>query len=739
MRKVSAPSNLRREIAAGCLLILLTACAFWPVLNADFINFDDPEYIINNKNVQAGLQPASIRWAFTTFHASNWHPLTWLSLMLDCEIYGQNPHGYHATNLLLHIVNVLLLFAVLRMTTGMIVRSAVVAALFAVHPLHVESVAWIVERKDVLSTMFWLLTVAAYIHYARRPTLARYLIVVFLFACGLMSKPMLVTLPFTLFLLDYWPLRRVAAEVQDPRRQKLAPRTSQPVVPATSIKLLLAEKLPLLTLSAASCFITIQAQKSAMTALELPLHLRIMNALVAYVTYIFKMLWPVELSIFYPHPDAKVPIAAAAGAALVLLVITLGVLRTKHDRYWAVGWFWYLGTLVPVIGLIQVGAQANADRYTYVPLIGLFVALVWGISDWMQRRHYSETLLQALAVVSIAACALMCWNQSRYWIDGLTLWQHALDQDENNYQAHYSVAVNYAKHGQWEEAARHTAAAMRNFPPQLRRRLQLGKLLIEQGQVEAGIKELTQSLESNPRDANAHYELGTIWETQGKLDLAVDHFRQAVRIKPDFAAALNSLGLILMQRDEIAAAIDHFQSSLRADPADSDILHNLGIAFEISGRIRESLPLYQRAVDLEPKNANYRFSLGFALQENGDRMAAAREFQAGLELDPQWLTTAHQAAWDFATQESSPRMNALTALLLAQRMCAATQYQQASLLDTLAAASANLQRFEDAVKYAQLAAQCAASSPQQELRGQIRGRLQLYEAHKPFRANSRSR
>jgi hypothetical protein len=390
-------------------LALATLAVFWQVLGHDFVNYDDPDYVYRNPNVQSGITLSSIKWAFTTGHAANWHPLTWLSHMLDWQLFGDNPGWHHLTNLFLHIANTLLLFAVLKRMTNALWRSAFVAAAFALHPLHVESVAWVAERKDVLSTLFWMLTIAAYLRYLERPGTGRYLLTLLIFALGLMAKPMLVTLPFVLLLLDYWPLGRfqfgqIVKSVGQQSRKSLNAFSHWKLS-----RHLLLEKVPLFALSAISSIVTFLVQRTAgaVTSVEtLPLKLRIANTFVSYLTYIQKMVWPSRLAMFYPYPDKTDLIWQTVVFALLLLIISLGVIwLMRRRRYLLTGWLWYLGTLVPVIGLVQVGDQALADRYTYVPLTGLFIIIAWGVPDliakWRFRKH-------ALAASAIAV--LLAWS-----------------------------------------------------------------------------------------------------------------------------------------------------------------------------------------------------------------------------------------------------------------------------------------------------------------------------------------
>ena len=440
-------------VLISLFLILTIVAVFWPVKNFRFINLDDEEYVTENPQVLNGLSLNGVIWAFTTKHSSNWHPLTWLSHMLDTELYGLNPRGHHLTNLLFHLANTLLLFWVLKRMTGMLWESGLVAALFALHPLHVESVAWVAERKDVLSTFFWMLTMGAYVHYVHQASPRRYLLVFFSFALGLLSKPMIVTLPLVLLLLDYWPLGRLHWRLEEQR--------SQGKTAISRAFRLVWEKVPLLFLVAVSCSLTIWAQRRTVASLEgLPLEIRTANALISYVKYIGKMVWPCRLAVQYPYPE-KFPLWQVAGAGLFLIGVSFLVVREARRRpYLVVGWLWYLGTLVPVIGLIQVGSQAMADRYTYVPLIGLFIMTAWGIPNLLSQWRHRRIVLLVSSGLVIALLTILTRIQLQYWSDSTTLYKHTLNSTANNYQVHYNLGLALAKEGKNEEAIVHYKEAL---------------------------------------------------------------------------------------------------------------------------------------------------------------------------------------------------------------------------------------------------------------------------------------
>jgi hypothetical protein len=525
-------SRHRAVILVSLVLVAATIVAYWPVRDNGFVNFDDNDYITDNRGVQAGLSAEGLRWAFTTTAASNWHPLTWLSLQLDYQLSGLDPYGFHRSNVLLHLVNTLLLFGLLRRMTAALWRSALVAALFALHPLHVESVAWASERKDVLSTLFWMLTLWGYLLYVQRPTAWRYLGVVLPFVLGLLAKPMLVTLPCVLLLLDYWPLRRfpgqAAAEPDAP-----APR------PAASPGWLVVEKLPLLLLAAASCGVTVYAQRrggSLGTLDYFPLSLRAANAVLAYAGYILKMLWPLHLAPFYPHPR-QLPAtwqeaAQVVAAGLLLAGVTAVVLwQSRRRPYLLVGWLWYVGTLVPVIGLVQVGLQAMADRYTYVPLIGLFLMVAWGLGEVAVRGREWARLASLAAALALVACTICSSIQVGYWHDSKTLWEHTLHVTTDNYMAHTDLAAELPDDTEGRGMAmQHYNRALEANPRFYPALIDRGILFARQGLIAKAQDDFRAALEIAPNDATAHYNMGKVLAQQGQRAEAVQHLNAAVEL-----------------------------------------------------------------------------------------------------------------------------------------------------------------------------------------------------------------
>ena len=590
------------SLQAGLLSLALVAinlAVYAPVRYFDFVSWDDPIYVGENPEVLSGLSWPGLLWAFTTGHAPYWHPLTWLSHMLDIQIYGLNAGGHHFTSVFIHIANTLLLFGLIHRMTGALGRSAFVAGLFAVHPLHVESVAWVAERKDVLSTLFWVLTLWAYVFYVERPGLQRYLLVLLFFALGLMAKPMLVTLPFVLLLLDFWPLRRIAPVSDSSGTWAWAHVRHQWLAGLPLAK----EKLPLLGVAIASSIVTflVAQQVGAVTGLgAFPLRLRLENAAVTYVAYIGQTLWPARLAAFYPYLWA-IPGWQVLGAILLLTGVTIVVIRaTPRFPYVLVGWAWYLGTLFPVIGLFQAGEQARADRFTYVPSIGLFLIVAWAVPDLLARWPKVRVALPAAAVLATVTYALVASTQVQYWRNSTALWGRVLDVTSGNYIAHSN----------------------------------LGNVLLDNGKIDEAIAQYSEALRIKPDFALAQDNLGIVLVNQGKPGEAVAHLSEALRIKPDFAEAHNDLGVALTRIGRPDEAIAHYSEALRLQPAYALAHANLGNVLVAQGKVDEAIQEYLEALKVKPDDANFHYNLGAILNTKGERQRAISEFNLALRLKP---------------------------------------------------------------------------------------------------------
>ena len=549
-------------IFLACLALAVgTLLVFGQICHHDFISFDDHEYIVENSHVYTGLTRENIVWAFTKIHAFNWHPLTWISHMLDCELYGLKAGGHHFTSVLFHLANAFLLLIVLKGMTGHFWPSFFVAAAFALHPLHVQSVAWAAERKDVLSTFFWMLTMWAYICYAHRPSVKRYLLALFGFGLGLMAKQMLVTLPFVLLLLDYWPLNRFKAKNQ----------STEPVDTFTASitnRRLILEKLPFLVLSfvASVTIFLVQQQTGVMrSAMTHPLPHRISNAFVSYIVYIQKMFWPNHLAVFYPHPGGNLPAWRVVMSILLLIGVTAVVFRkVRKTPYLAVGWLWYLGTLVPVIGLVQVGDQAFADRYSYVPLTGLFIMAAFGLPEFLGRLRYHKEMLSFSAVAVLCVLGFLSWGQAKHWQDNVTLYRHATRVVQDNWWAHYKLGVVLGEQGKFDEAISHYRETLRLRTDYVQPYSALAMTLLWKGELEEAIVNFRKTLQMKPDLPEIHVDLGTALARQRKLKEAIEHFTEALRLEPDFAEAHYNLGYALAIEGDLEGAINHYNQALQA-------------------------------------------------------------------------------------------------------------------------------------------------------------------------------
>jgi tetratricopeptide (TPR) repeat protein len=643
---VMAPPRLPVWLVA-VLLLLVTIALYWPATRGEFVNFDDGIYVRLNPHVQSGLNWQSIQWAFSTLDAGFWHPLTWLSILVDCQLFGLQPWGHHLTSVLLHAANTVLLFLVLQRLTGATWRSAFVAGLFGWHPLHVESVAWVSERKDVLSAFFLMLTMLMYVCYvvaagargqepdrgaqgegpdARKdgalrgneslPRVLRqpsryYTLALVCFVCALMSKPMVVTLPLMLLLLDWWPLQRLPFKTPGLQLKQMLP--------------VIWEKVPFLAAALLAGVVTIYAEKGVGAlgaATAFPLAGRVQNALVSYVAYLIQTLWPADLAVYYPHPGTY-PAWLAAGAGLVALLLSVLLLWAPRKRpYLAMGWIWYLVTLLPVIGFIQIGGFSRADRYTYVPLIGIFLALTWGACELTQRWRHQALSVSVAGGAVMALCLVLTRQQIGYWKDNESLVRHEIDcidkifrrgriVTEQKWMARYGLSV---------------ALLHYNF----------GIMLDKNGQTVEAIRQYQEALRLNPDDAEVHNSLGAAFDDQGQTDEAIRQYQEALRLKPDHADAHNNLGIALGRQGQTSEAIRRFQETLRLKPDHADAHYNLGVAFGQQGQTVEAVRQLQEALRLKPDHAEAHNNLGTVFYQQGLTDEAIRQFQEALRLKPDY-------------------------------------------------------------------------------------------------------
>ena len=591
-----------RQVSAICLILAsITLILYWPVHSFDFV-FDDGLYVTFNRHVQGGLTLDGLRWSFTTFHAGNWHPLAWMSHMADIELYGLNTGGHHRSSLLIHTANAILLFLVLSGMTQSLWTCALAAALFAIHPLHVESVAWVSERKDVLSAFFWILTMGAYTQYVREPGMRRYLLVLLSFIAGLLSKPMVVTLPFVLLLLDYWPLQRFAGARTAFDRWVFPRRSSN----GTRSLRLIVEKVPLVSMAVLSSIVTIFAQGSvdAIWSLEnMPFDVRVANALVSYLEYVQKFFLPFDLAVLYPHAG-KPPVWKIVTAALFMVSISfLAIRKIREMPFLLIGWLWYLGTLVPVIGLVQVGSQSMADRYTYIPLVGLFIAVAWSMKSIVERRPHWKKPLIILLLAALSGLLLIARSQIETWRNSITLFEHALSVTKVNPMAQYNIGAYHLDRGDCKQAVPHFLKSIEmksNFAHAFHG---LGVCAFQENNRDRALHYFQQAIQSNPRFIKAMVDRGLVFMQLQKWDVAAEDFMQVLRIDPQDVAAHANLGMLCIQQGELANAETYLREALRWDPDNAEAHNNLGIALMKLGRTEEAVTHFRQALKLAPENA----------------------------------------------------------------------------------------------------------------------------------------
>ncbi|MBM4017084.1 MAG: tetratricopeptide repeat protein [Planctomycetes bacterium] len=643
---------MRRDLAIAGLLVLAVAAVYGPGARHEFVIYDDPAYVYENPHVAAGLSWDGLAWAFTATRQSNWHPLTWLSHMLDCQLFGLWAGGHHLVSAAIHAANSVLLYLVLKRMTARLPAeaaasagaasaaaaglakagpwpSAAVAALFALHPLHVESVAWAAERKDVLSALFGLLALLAYARYAERPGVLRYVPVFILLALGLMAKPMLVTLPFVMLLLDFWPLGRLTGNAEcGVRNAELTAKSERFAfslrTPHSALRIAV-EKLPLLALSAASSVITYYVQQAggAMSLGQaIPFQVRAGNAVLSYVKYLIKTFCPTRLAVQYPFGPDEPPWQVVSAGALLAAVTVAVVLLARRRPYLAVGWFWYVGMLVPVIGLVQVGEQAMADRYTYLPLVGVFIALVWLGADLAARQGRLKPLpvpgaCAGVAAAFLAACGVFAAGQVAHWSDTESLLSHALAVTENNGLAHCTLGAFFSEEGKWAGAEMHFRKALAINPYSALTQNNLGYALLRQGRVDEAAQRFRAAIAIKPHYPLAHNNLATALARKGNLDGAAAHFREAIRQKPDYAHACYNLGRILAEQGDQVGAVAAYRDAIKHEPAFASAYHHLGRALVRLGRHEEAAAALREAVRLAPDLPGARDDLQAALRPLG--------------------------------------------------------------------------------------------------------------------------
>ncbi|MFZ2633430.1 MAG: tetratricopeptide repeat protein [Desulfosalsimonadaceae bacterium] len=627
---------------AALLLIITTAAVYAPVRHHDFINFDDGGYVYENKQVQSGLTMGSIKWAFTLIKSdekSYWHPVTWLSHMLDCQLFGINPGYHHLSNLFYHLMNVLLLFLVFFRMTGALWKSAVVAALFALHPVNVDSVAWIAERKNLLSTTFWLLTIFAYVCYAARPTAWRYLIVIAVFSMGLMAKPMLVTLPCVLLLLDFWPLFRSKWFRGNWVNRKALPPIGRPEFHVTSVNRLVIEKIPLLILSFGAIwlsFVSLQKNSHILNEIVQPFSLRIENALVSYLHYLWKMIWPLKLAVFYPFPT-EIPIWQSIFAMVALIMMTIiVVINCKKRPYLLTGWLWYVGTLTPVIGIIQGGLWPQiADRWAYVPYVGLFILLAWGIPDFFSRFRFNRLLPAGLTLAILVIFLFLTSGQVKHWKDTDTLFQHALKVTKNNYLAHMQVGEYFVNKDDHPQAMMHFQKALSILPDFSEAHRAIGQEYVFLNDYDQALYHYQKALMFDPSNIDLFNKTGNVYALMDRYDQAIRLYCDAIAIDPDDPAAYNNLGAAYYFTGQMENATMNVDKALKLQPNFVEAYYNMGLIEAKTGNTDNAVNAFQKAIKLNPDYADAHNSLGKLFFQAGNLPAALSHFENVLRLSPE--------------------------------------------------------------------------------------------------------
>jgi tetratricopeptide (TPR) repeat protein len=742
-------SSHRRTSLICLFLAGITVVLFWPLTGHDFVSYDDGIYIIDNQHVNTGLSWVNVSWAFRTGYAGNWHPLTWISHMLDVQVFGLRPGWHHLVNLLFHAANTVLLFVLLNRTTGSTWRSAFVAALFGWHPLHVESVAWVAERKDVLSAFFFMLTLLAYAAYVtgvecrggekfevrdskfetnpkfenktskyskRAKSRGLYILTLVLFALGLMAKPMLVSLPFVLLLLDFWPLRRVSGvecRGEDEKRE-----SGLMLLPSARYFFrLVAEKLPFCALAAASCVATFIAQKGGGAVVPikvLSFSERLENAIVACATYLTKMAWPAKLGILYPL-RAEVPLGAILLSIAVLLSITAWTFRRmRNSPHLFVGWLWYLGMLIPVIGLVQVGMQQMADRYTYLPLIGVFIMIAWEVPNWIAARAFAQAgkeaivlnpfqsgRSKALAIVAcciLVSCLFVTGRQLTYWQNSETLFGRAARVTDRSY-------VALSNHGQ---------------------------ALFRQGKIDEAIAEYAQAIALDPTLDAARLGMGEALMQQGKHEKAAEEFSKVLELQPENSAARLQLGVLRGRQGKYAEAIAAFSEVLRRDFRNIAAHNNLGNVLTLQGKHEEAVKQFEEAVQLDPSHATAHSNLALTYRKLGRTAEAIAQYREAIRLNPEQVEAINNLAWILATDPNPQFRDGTEAVQLATRACELTRYQHPAALATIAAAYAEGGHFTEAASFAEQALQIAMNT-RSPLAAQLQKMLARFQTGQPFR------
>ena len=624
-----------RTALVSLLVVLATLAVYGQARNDDFIGLDDSMYVFENDHVRKGLTGEGVAWSFTNTISGMWIPLTWLSFMAGSQFYGISPGWHHLTNVFIHLANALLLFFLLKRMTDDFWPSGLVAALFALHPIHVESVAWISERKDVLSALFLFLTIWAYADYAKKPSLRGYVLVFLFFLFGLMTKPMLVTVPFLLILLDYWPLKRFRPDHIFTVHGKAERRRFLQLV---------FEKLPLIVVAVTASAVTFAAHQKAggiYTLEALPVDVRMTNICVSYLKYVGKFFYPVHLAVFYPHPHSASWLKVIAALLLLGGISWLFARNARKYPYLFVGWFWYLGMLVPVIGIVHAGSQGMADRFVYIPFIGLYIAVAWGIPQLFGNWPHRRSCLAILSAVSLSILAALSWHQVRYWQNSLTLFGHTLRYTSNNWLIEGSLANALEKKGRTDEAILLYKEALHIEPDYWDAHYNLGNALEKKGRTDEAIKHYLQALRIRPDYEEAHNNLGVALDKTGRTNEAIKQYLEALRIQPDYAEAHNNLGVAFAKKGRTNEAIKQYIEALQIQPDYAEAYNNLGNALRKKGRTDDAIRQYLEALRIRPDYEEAHNNLGIALIQQGKIEEAIHHFREAVRIDQDYADARH--------------------------------------------------------------------------------------------------
>jgi tetratricopeptide (TPR) repeat protein len=772
-RQESNPQTL--QVVCVCAFLALAVLAvFGQTAHFEFVNYDDNDYVYANPMVTSGLTWKGVAWVWSHAQCNFYHPLTMLSLMVDYQFHKLNAGGYHLTNVLIHTASVILLFLILRRMTGALWRSAFVAAVFAIHPLRVESVAWVTERKDVLGAFFFMLTLGAYVRHVRNPnSLGRYLMVALFFVLGLLCKPTALALPFALLLLDYWPLGRMVKGKQTTESGKRKAESAEERSAGVPFWQLVKEKIPLAALAALAGVVTYFAEGTAvMSTAKYPMVLRVGNVLVSYVVYLRQMVWPSGLAAFYPYPTRNYPLWEIGLAFLLLAGVSAGVLSFWRTRPWlAVGWFWYLGMLVPAIGIVQVGDFAHADRNTYLPQIGLYVLLTWAAADMSAGWRYRRLIQGACSTAILVALIYCARAQTSFWRDSGLLWRHTLVCNPGNSVAHNSLGAYYSRQGELEAAITQYKQALEIKPDYAEALNNLGVAFFTQGDLEDAVEQYRKALETLPDDAEIRDNLGNALAKKGELNEAVEQYRKAVQINPDYEIALNNLGHALALAGQEGEAIAQFRKALQIAPGHAEAHFNLGTALAQKGADEEAIAQFQKALEINPDylDAHYnlgntlakhdkvedaaaqyrkalqinpayepaRINLGNALRLEGNSKEAVAQYQKVLEINPNQVSVQNNLAWLLATTPDASLRNGTKAVALAAKASQLSGAGNPLILRTLAAAYAEEGSYGLASATARRALELAVEEKNQALAATLQKEIKLYETGAPMRDSAR--